>query len=61
MKNLPITPATHHSVAPRPVRRPHTPLAAIDPLGAVAVRAAGRITDVPGRRPVKPITFDSAL
>lgn len=59
--NLTVTPATHHSAAPRPVRRPHTPLSAIDPLGAAAVRSAGRIADVPGRPPVKPITFDSAL
>lgn len=54
--NLPVTPTTS-----RPVRRPHTPLSAIDPLGAAAVRAAGRVTDIPGRRTVKPITFDSAL
>ncbi|MEU9207904.1 hypothetical protein AB0D27_08135 [Streptomyces sp. NPDC048415] len=59
--NLSVTPATHRSAAPRPVRRPHTPLSAIDPLGAAAVRSAGRVTDIPGRRPVKPITFDSAL
>jgi hypothetical protein len=46
---------------PPPPRRPHTPLSAIDPLGRAAVRAAGRITDVPGRQTAKPITFDSAL
>lgn len=44
-----------------PPKRKHTPLSAIDPLGAAAVRKAGRVTDIPGRRPVKPITFDSAL
>ncbi|MEV7343871.1 hypothetical protein [Streptomyces sp. NPDC093544] len=43
------------------MRRSHTPLSAIDPLGTAAVRSAGRVTDIPGRRPVKPITFDSAL
>jgi FXSXX-COOH protein len=42
-------------------RRAHTPLADIDPQGAVTVRATGRVKDIPGRRPVKPITFDSAL
>jgi hypothetical protein len=40
-------------------RRRHTPLADIDPV--VAARKAGRVTDIPGRRPGKPITFDSAL
>lgn len=45
----------------KPVRRAHTPLAQIDPLGPAAVRAAGRVRDIPGRRPVKTITFDSAL
>jgi hypothetical protein len=44
---------------PKPTRRPHTPLAQID--RATAARAAARVTDIPGRRPVKPITFDSAL
>ena len=37
-----------------PVKRPHTPL-------AVAVRRVTRAVGVAGRRPVKPITFDSAL
>jgi len=59
--NVSVTPATHRSAAPRPARKQHTPLSAIDPLGAAAVRSAGRVTDVPGRRPAKPITFDSAL
>lgn len=45
----------------RPVRRAHTPLWQIKPFGKAAVRAAGRVTDIPGRRLVKPITFDSAL
>lgn len=49
------------NTTPPPPRRPHTPLSAIDPLGATAVRAAGRVTDIPGRRPAKPITFDKAL
>lgn len=44
-----------------PGRRPHTPLWSIKPTGQAAVRAAGRVTDIPGRRLVKPITFDSAL
>jgi FXSXX-COOH protein len=44
----------------KPVRR-HTPLSQIDPHGKAAVRSAGRVTDIPGRRPVRPITFDSAL
>ena len=44
-----------------PRRRPRTPLAAVDPYGAAAVRKACRVTDIPGRRPGKPITFDSAL
>ncbi|MFG2311259.1 hypothetical protein ACGFS9_21715 [Streptomyces sp. NPDC048566] len=59
--NLPVTQATHLTASPRPTRRPHTPLAAIDPFGTAAVRSAGRVTDIPGRRPAKPITFDSAL
>ncbi|MFI6334328.1 hypothetical protein [Streptomyces sp. NPDC050535] len=54
-------PASHRSAAPQPMRRSHTPLSAIDPLGTAAVRSAGRVTDIPGRRPVRPITFDSAL
>jgi hypothetical protein len=58
--NNTLIPATS-PVAPRPVRRQHTPLSAIDPLGTAAVRSAGRVTDIPGRRPTKPITFDSAL
>ncbi|WP_167459133.1 MULTISPECIES: hypothetical protein [Streptomyces] len=41
--------------------RAHTPLWQIKPNGRDAVRAAGRVTDIPGRRPAKPITFDSAL
>ena len=52
---------TNTPTPPRPKRRAHTPLSAIDPLGRAAVRSAGRVTDVPGRRTVKPITFDSAL
>lgn len=44
-----------------PARRPHTPLAAINPRDPATTRAAGRITDIPGRRPGQPITFDSAL
>ncbi|MFC7264550.1 MULTISPECIES: hypothetical protein [Streptomyces] len=52
--NLSVTPTTHHPAALRPVRKPHTPLSAIAP-------SAGRAADIPGRRPVKPITFDSAL
>ena len=51
----------HRAAALKPMRRPHTPLFAIDPTGTAAVRAAGRVTDIPGRRPGKPITFDSAL
>jgi hypothetical protein len=46
-------------VTPPKPRRPHTPLAQID--RATAARAAGRVTDIPGRRPARPITFDSAL
>ncbi|MET7944267.1 hypothetical protein [Streptomyces sp. NPDC005302] len=42
-------------------RRPRTPLASIDPHSARAARAAGRMRDIPGRRPPRPITFDSAL
>ncbi|MFE9432354.1 hypothetical protein ACFYNA_15350 [Streptomyces sp. NPDC006640] len=43
-----------------PVRRRHTPLAAINP-GAPVARAARRVTDTPDRPPARPITFDSAL
>lgn len=46
---------------PPPPRRPHTPLAAINPLSPTTVRAAGRVADIPGRRPVRPLTFNSAL
>ncbi|MFJ8995582.1 hypothetical protein ACIRQH_34905 [Streptomyces sp. NPDC102279] len=47
---------------PQPVsRRPRTPLAQIDPHSKTAARAAGRMRDIPGRRPAQPITFDSAL
>lgn len=42
-------------------KRAHTPMRSIKPTGRAAVRAAGRVTDIPGRRPTKPITFDSAL
>jgi len=42
---------------PKPAR-PHTRLAAIPP--ATAVRSVSR-GDIPGRRPARPITFDSAL
>ncbi|MFF1642433.1 hypothetical protein ACFVXA_33390 [Streptomyces sp. NPDC058246] len=52
--NLSVTPTTHQPADLRPVRKQHTPLSAIAP-------AAGRATGIPGRRPVKPITFDSAL
>ena len=52
MTVIEITPSIP-ATTPRPVRKPHTPLA--------AVRSAGRATGTPGRRPAKPITFDSAL
>lgn len=42
-----------------PARRPRTPLKDVDVVAAA--RNAGRIVDIPGRRPAKPITFDSAL
>lgn len=58
--NLTVTPAKQDSAAPRSMR-PHTPLSAIDPLGTATVRSAERVTDIPGRRPVRPITFNSAL
>ncbi|WP_167459216.1 MULTISPECIES: hypothetical protein [Streptomyces] len=45
---------------PKPARK-HTPLKAINPNSQATARAAGRVGDIPGRRPVKPITFDSAL
>jgi hypothetical protein len=45
----------------RPARRTHTRLADIDPTAQSTVRSAGRVRDIPGRRPAKPITFDSAL
>lgn len=54
--NLSVTPT-----AQRAQRRPHTPLSQIDPNAHKTVLAAGRVRDIPGRRPVKPITFDSAL
>jgi FXSXX-COOH protein len=54
-------PAKEQPVTQPPPRRPHTPLAAINPRGQAAVRAVGRVADIPGRRPVKPITFDSAI
>ncbi|MCX4993438.1 hypothetical protein [Streptomyces sp. NBC_00568] len=62
--NAPLTVVAiprHRAAAPKSKRRPHTPLSAIDPLGIAAVRAAGRVPDIPGRRPGKPVTFDSAL
>ncbi|MFF0138529.1 hypothetical protein ACFYRN_19065 [Streptomyces sp. NPDC005227] len=46
---------------PAAALRPRTPLASIDPHSASAARAAGRMRDIPGRRPLRPITFDSAL
>lgn len=46
-------------VTPPPARRPRTPLADVDV--TAAARNADRIRDIPGRRPVRPITFDSAL
>ncbi|MFF0140458.1 hypothetical protein ACFYRN_28840 [Streptomyces sp. NPDC005227] len=46
---------------PTAARRPRTPLASIDPHSTASARAAGRMRDIPGRRPVRPITFDSAL
>ena len=49
--NIKLTPSIP-AVTPRPVRKPHTPLAALEP--------DSRVTGTP-RRPVKPITFDSAL
>ncbi|MFF8530932.1 hypothetical protein ACN6K9_006315 [Streptomyces sp. SAS_267] len=50
-------------------RRQHTRLSAIDPLGTAATRAAERSAPAPAElppgwppaKPVKPITFDSAL
>jgi len=51
---LPVTPTARH---------PHTPLAVIQhrtQTVARGVRLKGEAA-VPGRRPVKPITFDSAL
>ncbi|MFC9847780.1 hypothetical protein ACFWFF_01520 [Streptomyces sp. NPDC060223] len=52
---------TGHGLTATPVVRRHTPLAAIDPRGRAAVRAAGRVADIPGRRTVRPNTFNSAL
>ena len=49
------------STAPPVADRQHTPLSAINPRGSTAVRTAGRTTDIPGRRPVRPLTFNSAL
>ncbi|MFD4547259.1 hypothetical protein [Streptomyces sp. NPDC058466] len=46
---------------PKPVRKQHTPLKAIDSLGPAITRDVGQVRDIPGRRPAKPITFDSAL
>ncbi|GLP70319.1 hypothetical protein TUSST3_69400 [Streptomyces sp. TUS-ST3] len=43
-----------------PTSRRLTPLGAIVPSESVRAEAA-RVLDVPGRRPHKPITFDSAL
>ncbi|WP_405925431.1 hypothetical protein [Streptomyces sp. NBC_00035] len=55
--NLIVTPVA----PPRPTHRTHTPLAAADPHGHTATRAADRATVIPGRRPATPITFNSAL
>lgn len=45
---------------PGPARRRRlTPLAAIDPRDAA--RTAARVGEAGGRRPAKPVTFDSAL
>lgn len=46
------------NTTPKPASKPHTRLAAIPP--TTAVRGVSR-GDIPGRRPAKPITFDSAL
>ncbi|MCX4914573.1 hypothetical protein ACFWA4_15295 [Streptomyces sp. NPDC060011] len=52
--NPSVTPAPQHSTAPESLPRQHTPLSAI-------TASTGRMTDVLERRPIKPITFDSAL
>lgn len=44
-----------------PARRRHTPLAAINPQGPDATQVIDRDTDIPGRPPARPITFDPAL
>ncbi|MFD5631602.1 hypothetical protein [Streptomyces sp. NPDC127072] len=49
------------SLTVAPAARRHTPLAAVDPYGRRAVLAAGRADDIPGRRPVRLVTFDSAV
>ncbi len=55
------TPQAEQASAVRPSHRQHAPLSAINTREATALRSAGRILDVPGRRPSQPITFDSAL
>ncbi|MFD9460509.1 hypothetical protein [Streptomyces sp. NPDC060027] len=50
----PVTPMPHNSAAPESLGRQHTPLSAVTP-------STGRMTGILDRRPVKPITFDSAL
>ncbi|MET7389866.1 hypothetical protein ACFYPT_35825 [Streptomyces sp. NPDC005529] len=40
-------------------RRPRVPMKDIDV--AAATRNAGRLVDIPGQRPARTVTFDSAL
>ncbi|MCI3269893.1 hypothetical protein [Streptomyces cylindrosporus] len=49
------------SVTPQSAHGQHVPLWAIDPSGIAATRSTARVTDIPGKRPTRPITFDSAI
>lgn len=55
-----LAPTSMPRLAAVPTRR-RIRLVDIDPHSPAAVRSTGRVGDIPGRRPVKPITFDSAL
>ncbi|RFU84696.1 hypothetical protein DY218_21105 [Streptomyces triticagri] len=58
--NHSVTKVGDDTAPARPAHERLAPLSAINARDAAAQRAAGRVTDVPGRRG-KPITFDSAL
>ena len=59
--NLTVTKTKRGSAAAQPAHKKLAPLSAINTHEAAAMRSTSRVTDIPGRRPTKPITFDSAL